>query len=141
MPRSAQRWKFHSAQLKPPSLKLSYPSARLWLGRELSKRPSMCCPDLPNISAFADGELEAGRAAEVGRHIAKCSSCRQLLEEFQWLDDRGRAAIGAIHVVETTTANIVWWRPLWLNRARPVSLAAAAVVVLAMAIWIWFSSS
>src|SRR5207247_1317873 len=122
MPRSAQRWKFRSARSRRPSLKQKHPFARRWPGRELSKGPSMCCPDHQNISAFADGELEAGQAAEVERHIAKCPSCRQLVEELQWLADCGRGALSAIHVGETTTPNIVWWRPLRRKWVRPLSL-------------------
>jgi anti-sigma factor RsiW len=101
----------------------------------------MCCPDHQTISAFADGELEAGQAAEVERHIAKCSSCRQLVEELQWLADCGRGALSAIHVGETATPNIVWWKPLRRKWARPLSLAAAAAVLLALSIWPWIASS
>jgi len=101
----------------------------------------MYCPDPQTISAFVDGELEAAQAAEVELHAAKCASCRQLVEEMQWLDDCGRAALRAIHVGETTTPNIVWWRPLRRKWARPLSLAAAAAVVLALSIWTWIASS
>lgn len=101
----------------------------------------MPCPDHQTISVFVDGELEAAQAAEVERHILKCASCHQLVEEMQWLGDFGRAALSAIRVRETTTPNIVWWRPLWLKWARPVSLAAAAAVALATLIWTWFAPS
>jgi hypothetical protein len=101
----------------------------------------MSCPDHQTISAFVDSELEAAQAADVQRHVGKCASCRQFVEEMQWLVDRGRAALGAIHVEDTITPNIVWWRPLWLKWARPLSLAAAAGVVLALSIWTWFASS
>jgi len=101
----------------------------------------MCCPDHQNISAFADGELEAGHAAEVERHIAKCSSCQQLVEELRWLADCGRGALRTIHVRETTNPNIVWWRRLRWKWARPLSLAAAAAVVLFLSIWTWIASS
>jgi anti-sigma factor RsiW len=101
----------------------------------------MCCPDHQTISAFADRELEAAQAAEVKRHVGKCASCRQSVEEMQWLAYCGRGALGAIHVGETTTSNIVSTRPLWPKWARPLSLAAAAAVVLALSIWTWIASS
>ena len=101
----------------------------------------MSCPDHQTISAFADGELELAQAAEVERHIAQCASCRQLAEELRWVDDRGRAALRAIHVEEPNTANIVWWKSPARKWARPLSLAAAASVVLFLSIGIWIASS
>ena len=101
----------------------------------------MSCPDHQTISAFVDRELEAILAAEVERHVAKCAICRQLVEEMQWLDDRGRAALSAIRVEEAISPNIVWWRPLMRKWARPLSLAAAAAVVLALSIWTWITPS
>ena len=100
----------------------------------------MCCPDHQTISAFADGELEASHAAEVAQHISQCASCRQLFEEMQWVDDCGRAALGAIHIGEPTTANIIWWRSPRRKWARPLSLAGAAAVVLTLSIWAWIAS-
>jgi hypothetical protein len=100
----------------------------------------MCCPDPQTISAFADGELETSHAAEVERHIAKCASCRQFFEEMQWVDNCGRAALGAIRIEESTPANIIWSRPQRWKWARPLSLAAAAAVVLALSIWTWIAS-
>lgn len=100
----------------------------------------MSCPDLQHLSEFADGELDSTQAADVERHVAECANCRQLLEEVHWLRDYGRAALRAIQVKEATTPNIVRWRPLWIQWARPVSLATAtaAAVVLALSIWAWF---
>src|ERR1035437_3375970 len=110
MPRSAQPWRFRSARSKRPSLKQKHPFEQRWPGRESSGGPSMSCPDHQTISAFVDRELEAILAAEVERHVAKCAICRQLVEEMQWLDDRGRAALSAIRVEEAISPNIVWWR-------------------------------
>ncbi len=101
----------------------------------------MSCPDPQNLSAFVDGELEAAQALEVERHVAACASCRQFVQEMQWLNDCGRAALRAIHVGDASTSNIVWSRPLWLKWARPMSLAAAAAVVLILSIWTWFALS
>jgi len=100
----------------------------------------MRCPDHQTISAFVDRELESAQAVEVERHVAECPSCRQWVEEMQWLDHRGRAALGAIHIGEMPTPNIVWWKPMWLKSSRPLPLAAAAAVVIALSIWTWFAS-
>ena len=67
----------------------------------------MCCPDHQITSAFVDGELEAAQAAEVERHVAACVSCRQFVQEMRWLEGCGRAALGAIHVREAFSLNIV----------------------------------
>ncbi len=141
MPRLARRCRFRSAPSKRRSLKQKHPFARRWPGREYSEGLSMSCPDHQNLSAFVDGELETTQAADVKRHIVECASCRQLVEEMQWLEDCGRASLRAIHVREATTPNIVWWRPVWLRCARPTTWAAAAAVVLVLSTWAWFALS
>lgn len=88
----------------------------------------MNCPEPEIISAFADGELETKEAADVERHVAQCARCRESLEEMQWLERRGRAALEAIPVEETAIQKVVYLKPFWRRWARPVPLVAAAAV-------------
>ena len=57
-------------------------------------------PGDSQLLTYLDGELEAREAAEVGRHLAGCAACRELLEELR----EGLSACVRLHHAE--------WKPL-----------------------------
>jgi anti-sigma factor RsiW len=101
----------------------------------------MNCPDYETLAALADGELETGRPLEIERHLAECANCRQFVEEMQWVDERGRAALGTIPVGEAPVTRTVWARACWRTQWRPISLAAAAAMAIALSVWTWLAKN
>jgi len=95
------------------------------------------CPDQLSLSAFADGELEAARAAEIADHVATCAACRTFVDELHQVDAWGRSSLGAIKVTARPKLPAV---PLFVPRqrlVRPLALAAAAVVVAGVLVGFW----
>lgn len=68
------------------------------------------------LSAFLDGELDAGEHAEVDAHLSECGDCRQLLEELREVKRRA-AGLGAVEPS----------RDLWGGIAATVQAPAAEV--------------
>lgn len=68
------------------------------------------------LSAFLDGELDAGEHAEVDAHLSECGDCRQLLEELREVKRRA-AGLGAVEPS----------RDLWGGIAATIQAPAAEV--------------
>src|SRR5581483_10096364 len=54
-----------------------------------------CAAVRDQISAYVDGELDAGDRAGVSQHLAACGSCREAVDEFREIGDLLRAPHGA----------------------------------------------
>lgn len=67
------------------------------------------------ISEYVDGTLDARRAAELERHVAKCPGCREVLADFRGMKD-------AAADLETPEPDAAVWRKI---EARIASGAAA----------------
>lgn len=68
------------------------------------------------LSAFLDGELDAGEHAEVDAHLSECGDCRQLLEELGEVKRRAEG-LGAVEPS----------RDLWGGIAATIQAPAAEV--------------
>ena len=101
----------------------------------------MTCPDHETLSAFADGEVEAARAAETEQHLATCASCRQFVAEMRELDAWGRSSLRAIKAPPRRPAPEVLTAPgpFWLRLLRPAPLATAAVMVAGLSLALWLA--
>ncbi len=101
------------------------------------------------LSAYADGELEASSQAEVHQHVQGCASCRQALRELQALSSVTRAEPPAVsgeewqrrwrlirEAVPEIQPRLMSWQDIsaWFaNRRRQwVPLASAAALFLAL---------
>ena len=74
----------------------------------------MACETLgPDLSAFADGELEPARAAAVEAHLAGCGSCRGSLGTW-------RAAAGSLRREDSTPDRAAAFRTALRPPAPPV---------------------
>ncbi len=97
----------------------------------------MSCPDQESLSAFADGELEAGRVAEVRAHLSTCAACQRFVEEIRELDALGQSSVREIIVTPVSIPKVVPLPVPWLRRVRPLALAAAAVVLAGLFVALW----
>lgn len=80
------------------------------------------CPDLSDVAAFAEGNLEGGERERFERHVAGCQRCLELLATLARIDEQ--ASIAAEARVRDRRA---WWR--WLVPAT-VAATAAGVYLL-----------
>jgi anti-sigma factor RsiW len=97
----------------------------------------MDCPQLEHISAWIDGELEAGEAARVEAHLASCGACRKARDQFLALGER----VGAVDAPVDRVAQRRALRDVLASRtvrrrliAVPVPVAASLVVALLAAL-------
>jgi anti-sigma factor RsiW len=106
----------------------------------MNEQPSaMHAPDLPELSAYLDGELDAGGRQRVAAHLATCPGCAARLAELQALSAGFRALPEAslgfdlAGVIEGRLAAAP--RPPVARRRRdwwaglPVAVGAAASIV------------
>ncbi len=97
------------------------------------------------VSAFLDGELSPPEAVLVEAHLAGCSSCRVLLEDYRVIAET-TASLTPPPVSEDLRARInrrlggatgaVTRRPGFWPQSYRVALGAAAGVVLVLGLWI-----
>ena len=95
-------------------------------------------PDLPELSAYLDGELDAGERQRVATHLSSCAPCAACLVELQALSAALKALPGETlgvdlaGVIEGRLANAP--RPPAVRRRRdwwfglPVAIGAAASI-------------
>ena len=95
-------------------------------------------PDLPELSAYLDGELDAGERQRVATHLSSCAPCAACLVELQALSAALKALPGETlgvdlaGVIEGRLANAP--RPPAVRRRRdwwfglPVAIGAASSI-------------
>ena len=96
-------------------------------------------PDLPALSAYLDGELDAGERRRVAAHLAACPACTAYLARLQALSadfralpaeslgfDLGGVMEGRLAAAPRRPATSRWhdWRLGW-----PIAVGAAASIV------------
>ena len=99
----------------------------------------MTCDEVRGLlSPYADGELDAPRAAEVERHLAECPTCAAALEQLRALS----GALGDPALYHRAPPELPGRVRASLSRAggrrvawRPLFAAAAAAVLVAVAVW------
>lgn len=110
------------------------------------KEKTMACPTDEELSALLDGDLEAGRRAEVDAHLEACAACREardglssMLADLSSLADEepGRdlwPAIQRAHEHEAGKAGGLagWFRRFWSLPAMAAAGAAAALLIVWM---------
>lgn len=82
----------------------------------------MKCDFEEEVSAWFDGELPEADAERVRAHVAGCTSCRQLVADFESV----RASVRALRTVDVEDAATA--RRFWRRRVS-IPLPAAAVLV------------
>jgi len=101
------------------------------------------CPEEHILSAYLDGEVEPPWRPRIEDHLRDCASCRQALEEMQWVRERMRAQEGPDHrpALErfrtelslrrglTWPARLGFWRRK-VSIPLPVAVLAAALIFL-----------
>jgi anti-sigma factor RsiW len=104
----------------------------------MNEQPTaMHAPDLPELSAYLDGELDAGGRQRIATHLAGCATCAAHLAELQGLSAGFRAlpdeklGFDLAGVIEGRLAHLPrppavrrrdWWSGL------PVAIGAAASI-------------
>jgi anti-sigma factor RsiW len=96
-------------------------------------------PDMTALSAYLDGELDAGHTERTARHLAECPQCRALLDELRTLSLGLQAlAIDAPPIdlsarLDNLLANqpARRLRPGWRQRL-PATFGAAASILLGL---------
>ena len=88
------------------------------------------CPEYEELSAYADGTLDAGRAASIRRHMSVCELCTRDLGRIREL--RSHAALREKITVQPGMSRRVRRSPLlyWKQVLAGVSLAGAAALVI-----------
>jgi len=103
------------------------------------------------LSAFADGELDSRRAADVAAHLSRCPGCSRIVSDYRRLSrgfqewsaaerkECGPVALwpGVVRGIETAARErpsrwgwrriLSWPQPLWVG-----GMAAAAALILAL---------
>jgi anti-sigma factor RsiW len=96
----------------------------------------MACPELLRTQAYFDGEIDAGAAAEVQRHIAICAECQSLLNDLTQVRALFRGAAQRIEVPAQLRARISASlerkpppRAFWIGMLSGVGISAVAAAV------------
>src|SRR5262245_35259486 len=93
------------------------------------------------LKARLDGELPPERAAMVDKHLASCSACREIREDFlqvsRWMQSQlaGRSRKGAFEVAQYAmlrSREISAREVTFVRTLQRVAVAAAAVLVVAL---------
>lgn len=105
----------------------------------MNEQPTaMHAPDLPELSAYLDGELDAGEGRRVAAHLSACATCAAYLVDLQALSAGFKAlpedtlGFDLAGVIEGRLANAS--RPPVARRRRdwwlrlPVAVGAAASI-------------
>ena len=58
----------------------------------------LCELTIEELAAFASGELDAERSAEIGVHVERCAECRERLDDIGQVD----AALNSLRRYEPT---------------------------------------
>jgi len=98
-------------------------------------------PSVEELSTYIDSDLDAGRSAEVARHLESCSTCRKVVAELQ----ATREAMGELAEteprrdlwpdIERATARqeksgaVAYLRRIWMVPVAAVAGAAAALLL------------
>lgn len=91
----------------------------------------MVTNDCHNLDAFLDGELAPGESARFAAHLAQCPTCREAVDEQQWIDGLLRAP--AIAQLNTPPSALVeTFRGALARRIQFTRLAAGGLAVAAM---------
>lgn len=86
------------------------------------------CEHSGKLVAWIDGEVSAGEASEIARHVAECAECRNCVAELRKVSGKFEEYCKAIlHASERREAT---WR-------KPALLAAAAAIILALVVTHW----
>ena len=91
------------------------------------------CPDNQRLSAFLDGELEAGECEAIERHVPECEACAAAMRDFRqisrlvghWkMPEISSSGLRKLH----TKIDVMGWRRLERLAFTLSSMAAALVV-------------
>lgn len=96
----------------------------------------MVCPDEQTLTAFADGELPPGQAADVERHLAGCRACTECVQDVRQLTTLGRSALARIPVTPARRTAPAARPRRFVSVSSGIAAAAAIVIVAVAAQWL-----
>jgi anti-sigma factor RsiW len=97
------------------------------------------CPYTQQVSAYHDGELDAGRRGEMDRHLAQCPGCAAALEQLRsmsrWFADSQSPRLSQISLARVHRRVEAVMDEALVRTARILSVIAAAVLIVG-SIWL-----